>query len=227
MSAYCRCFLHGVFQCGSAACLAKLCRSLPSVVHAPARGTSFALRPAALLPPTRRIARRAVPRPRAATPGLPGACAVYRRSSSPATPLAGDGLRQHFSPVRRRRALGLFSSLRFYMVSWLGERVTPTCHRLCSHVVPQARSSSDQHTDQVLSRLTTTRLWCDRVGSSLRWSAHAEGVGAMRCGSSPTLWETRCSASWSGGVPGLLGGGAPALARQPGPVATRARLPRC
>jgi len=34
-------------------------------------------------------------------------------------------LREHSSPVRGRHRLGVFRA-RFYMVSWLGERVTAT-----------------------------------------------------------------------------------------------------
>jgi ATP-binding cassette subfamily B protein len=66
-------------------------------------------------------------------------------------------------------ALGLFSALRFYMVSWLGERITADLRNaVYAHVVGRAPSSSrSTQTGEVLSRLTTdTTLVQTVVGSS-------------------------------------------------------------
>ncbi len=67
-------------------------------------------------------------------------------------------------------ALGVFSALRFYMVSWLGERVTADLRNaVYAHVVTQSPEFFETtQTGEVLSRLTTdTTLVQTVVGSSL------------------------------------------------------------
>jgi ATP-binding cassette, subfamily B, bacterial len=67
-------------------------------------------------------------------------------------------------------ALGLFSALRFYMVSWIGERVTADLRNaVYAHVVQQSPEFFETtQTGEVLSRLTTdTTLVQTVVGSSL------------------------------------------------------------
>ena len=67
-------------------------------------------------------------------------------------------------------ALGIFSALRFYMVSWLGERVTADLRNaVYAHVVRQSPEFFESNaTGEVLSRLTTdTTLVQTVVGSSL------------------------------------------------------------
>ena len=67
-------------------------------------------------------------------------------------------------------ALGLFSALRFYMVTWLGERVTADLRKaVYAHVVRQSPEFFETtQTGEVLSRLTTdTTLVQTVVGSSL------------------------------------------------------------
>jgi len=67
-------------------------------------------------------------------------------------------------------ALGLFSALRFYMVTWLGERVTADLRNaVYAHVVRQSPEFFETtQTGEVLSRLTTdTTLVQTVVGSSL------------------------------------------------------------
>ncbi len=67
-------------------------------------------------------------------------------------------------------ALGLFSALRFYMVSWLGERVTADLRNaVYAHVVRQSPEFFETNASgEVLSRLTTdTTLVQTVVGSSL------------------------------------------------------------
>ncbi len=67
-------------------------------------------------------------------------------------------------------ALGLFSALRFYMVTWLGERVTADLRNaVYAHVVKQSPEFFETtQTGEVLSRLTTdTTLVQTVVGSSL------------------------------------------------------------
>jgi ATP-binding cassette, subfamily B, bacterial len=67
-------------------------------------------------------------------------------------------------------ALGLFSALRFYVVTWLGERVTADLRNaVYAHVVKQSPEFFETtQTGEVLSRLTTdTTLVQTVVGSSL------------------------------------------------------------
>ena len=67
-------------------------------------------------------------------------------------------------------ALGVFSAARFYMVSWLGERVTADVRNaVYSHVVSQSPAFFETtQTGEVLSRLTTdTTLVQSTIGSSL------------------------------------------------------------
>ncbi|MEP7058164.1 MAG: ABC transporter transmembrane domain-containing protein, partial [Caldimonas sp.] len=81
-------------------------------------------------------------------------------------------------------ALGVFSALRFYMVSWLGERVTADLRdAVYAHVVRQSPEFFETtQTGEVLSRLTTdTTLVQTVVGSSLSMGLRnaVMGVGAM------------------------------------------------
>src|SRR5205085_2336608 len=81
-------------------------------------------------------------------------------------------------------ALGVFSGARFYMVSWLGERVTADLRdAVYSHVVRQSPEFFETtQTGEVLSRLTTdTTLVQTVVGSSLSMGLRnaVMGVGAM------------------------------------------------
>ena len=81
-------------------------------------------------------------------------------------------------------ALGLFSALRFYMVSWLGERVTADLRNaVYRHVVKQSPEFFESNaTGEVLSRLTTdTTLVQTVVGSSLSMGLRnlVMGAGAM------------------------------------------------
>ena len=81
-------------------------------------------------------------------------------------------------------ALGLFSALRFYMVTWLGERVTADLRNaVYSHVLRQSPEFFEStQTGEVLSRLTTdTTLVQTVVGSSLSLGLRTGvmGIGAM------------------------------------------------
>jgi ATP-binding cassette subfamily B protein len=81
-------------------------------------------------------------------------------------------------------ALGLFSALRFYMVTWLGERVTADLRdAVYAHVVQQSPEFFETtQTGEVLSRLTTdTTLVQSVVGSSLSMGLRntVMGAGAM------------------------------------------------
>jgi ATP-binding cassette subfamily B protein len=81
-------------------------------------------------------------------------------------------------------ALGVFSAARFYMVSWLGERVTADVRNaVYSHVVEQSPEFFETtQTGEVLSRLTTdTTLVQSVVGSSLSMGLRNSvmGLGAM------------------------------------------------
>ena len=81
-------------------------------------------------------------------------------------------------------ALGLFSACRFYMVSWLGERVTADLRNaVYGHVVQQSPEFFETNaTGEVLSRLTTdTTLVQTVVGSSLSMGLRnlVMGIGAM------------------------------------------------
>ncbi len=81
-------------------------------------------------------------------------------------------------------ALGLFSAARFYMVSWLGERVTADLRNaVYGHVLQQSPEFFETtQTGEVLSRLTTdTTLVQSVVGSSLSMGLRngVMGVGAL------------------------------------------------
>jgi ATP-binding cassette subfamily B protein len=94
-------------------------------------------------------------------------------------------LREHFFALFGvGAALGLFSALRFYMVTWLGERVTADLRNaVYSHVVTQSPEFFEStQTGEVLSRLTTdTTLVQTVVSSSLSMGLRnvVLGVGAM------------------------------------------------
>jgi len=94
-------------------------------------------------------------------------------------------LREHFFALFGVGvALGLFSAARFYMVSWLGERVTADLRdAVYAHVVRQSPEFFETtQTGEVLSRLTTdTTLVQTVVGSSLSMGLRnaVMGVGAM------------------------------------------------
>ena len=81
-------------------------------------------------------------------------------------------------------ALGLFSAARFYMVSWLGERITADLRSaVYAHVVGQSPEFFEStQTGEVLSRLTTdTTLVQTVVGSSLSMGLRntVMGLGAL------------------------------------------------
>jgi ATP-binding cassette, subfamily B, bacterial len=81
-------------------------------------------------------------------------------------------------------ALALFSAARFYMVSWLGERITADLRNaVYAHVIEQSPEFFETtQTGEVLSRLTTdTTLVQTVVGSSLSMGLRNAviGVGAM------------------------------------------------
>ena len=94
-------------------------------------------------------------------------------------------LRGHFMALFAvGAALGAFSALRFYMVTWLGERVTADLRNaVYRHVVRQSPQFFETtQTGEVLSRLTTdTTLVQTVVGSSLSMGLRntVMGVGAM------------------------------------------------
>ncbi|MBV9890572.1 MAG: ATP-binding cassette domain-containing protein [Rhizobacter sp.] len=81
-------------------------------------------------------------------------------------------------------ALGVFSAARFYMVSWIGERVTADVRNaVYAHVIRQSPEFFESaQTGEVLSRLTTdTTLVQTVVGSSLSMGLRntVMGIGAM------------------------------------------------
>lgn len=81
-------------------------------------------------------------------------------------------------------ALGVFSAARFYMVTWLGERVTADLRNaVYAHVLEQSPEFFETtQTGEVLSRLTTdTTLVQTVVGSSLSMGLRntVMGIGAM------------------------------------------------
>ena len=94
-------------------------------------------------------------------------------------------LREHFFALFGVGvALGVFSACRFYMVSWLGERVTADLRNaVYAHVVQQSPEFFETtQTGEVLSRLTTdTTLVQTVVGSSLSMGLRnaVMGIGAM------------------------------------------------
>ena len=94
-------------------------------------------------------------------------------------------LRTHFFELFAvGAALGVFSAARFYMVSWLGERITADLRgAVYTHVVAQSPEFFETtQTGEVLSRLTTdTTLVQTVVGSSLSMGLRnaVMGLGAM------------------------------------------------
>ncbi|MFO1220064.1 MAG: ABC transporter transmembrane domain-containing protein [Burkholderiaceae bacterium] len=94
-------------------------------------------------------------------------------------------LREHFFALFMvGAALGVFSALRFYMVTWLGERVTADLRNaVYSHVLRQSPEFFETtQTGEVLSRLTTdTTLVQTVVGSSLSMGLRntVMGIGAL------------------------------------------------
>ncbi len=94
-------------------------------------------------------------------------------------------LREHFVALFGvGAALGFFSAARFYVVSWLGERVTADLRNaVYGHVLQQSPAFFEHtQTGEVLSRLTTdTTLVQTVVGSSLSMGLRntVMGLGAM------------------------------------------------
>ncbi len=94
-------------------------------------------------------------------------------------------LREHFLALFGvAAALGLFSAGRFYMVSWLGERITADLRNaVYAHVLKQSPEFFEStKTGEVLSRLTTdTTLVQAVVGSSLSMGLRnvVMGTGAL------------------------------------------------
>ena len=94
-------------------------------------------------------------------------------------------LREHFAALFAVAvALGVFSAGRFYMVSWLGERVTADLRNaVYQHVLSQSPEFFEHtQTGEVLSRLTAdTTLVQTVVGSSLSMGLRnlVMGVGAL------------------------------------------------
>ena len=94
-------------------------------------------------------------------------------------------LREHFVALFAVAvALGVFSALRFYMVSWLGERVTADLRNaVYGHVLRQSPQFFETtQTGEVLSRLTAdTTLVQTVVGSSLSMGLRntVMGIGAL------------------------------------------------
>ncbi len=94
-------------------------------------------------------------------------------------------LREHFVLLFGvAAALGLFSAARFYMVSWLGERITADLRNaVYAHVLRQSPEFFEStKTGEVLSRLTTdTTLVQTVVGSSLSMGLRntVMGIGAL------------------------------------------------
>ncbi len=94
-------------------------------------------------------------------------------------------LREHFLALFGvGAALGVFSAARFYMVSWLGERITADLRNaVYAHVVQQSPEFFEAtQTGEVLSRLTTdTTVVQTVVGSSLSMGLRntVMGIGAL------------------------------------------------
>jgi ATP-binding cassette subfamily B protein len=94
-------------------------------------------------------------------------------------------LREHFVALFAvATALGLFSAARFYMVSWLGERVTSDVRNaVYAHVLQQSPEFFETtQTGEVLSRLSAdTTLVQTVVGSSLSMGLRNSvmGIGAL------------------------------------------------
>ncbi|MCP5272627.1 MAG: ATP-binding cassette domain-containing protein [Burkholderiaceae bacterium] len=94
-------------------------------------------------------------------------------------------MREHFGLLFAvGAALGIFSALRFYMVTWIGERITADLRNaVYRHVVQQSPEFFETTaTGEVLSRLTTdTTLVQSVVGSSLSMGLRntVMGLGAL------------------------------------------------
>ncbi len=94
-------------------------------------------------------------------------------------------LREHFVALFGvGAALGVFSAARFYMVTWIGERVTADLRNaVYAHVIEQSPEFFEHtQTGEVLSRLTTdTTLVQTVVGSSLSMGLRngVMGIGAL------------------------------------------------
>ena len=94
-------------------------------------------------------------------------------------------LREHFAILFAvAAALGLFSAVRFYLVSWLGERVTADLRNaVYAHVLQQSPEFFETtQTGEVLSRLSAdTTLVQTVVGSSLSMGLRNAfmGIGAL------------------------------------------------
>ena len=103
-------------------------------------------------------------------------------------------LRDHFAELFAvGAALGIFSAARFYMVSWLGERVTADLRNaVYAHVLGQSPEFFETNaTGEVLSRLTTdTTLVQTVVGSSLSLGLRntVMGLGALGMLLVTNLW---------------------------------------
>ncbi len=123
------------------------------------------------------------------------------------TPAAGSGgdigeklvaIRSHFGVLFAVTvALGVFSAARFYMVTWIGERVTADLRQaVYAHVLRQSPQFFETlKTGEVLSRLTTdTTVIQNAVGSSismgLRNAVLFVGGIAMLVATSPRLMLT-------------------------------------
>ena len=118
--------------------------------------------------------------------GLSGSPALAAGASSAAANGARlMALRDHFLALFAVGvALGVFSALRFYSVTWLGERVSADLRSaVYRHVVRQSPAFFETNaTGEVLSRLTTdTTLVQQVVGSSLSMGLRngVMGIGAM------------------------------------------------
>jgi len=115
--------------------------------------------------------------------GLIGAGTASGLASDPGARVMA--LREHFVDLFLVAvALGLFSAARFYMVSWLGERVTADLRNaVYSHVLRQSPEFFETtQTGEVLSRLTVdTTLVQTVVGSSLSMGLRntVMGIGAL------------------------------------------------
>ena len=102
-------------------------------------------------------------------------------------------------------ALGVFSAARFYMVTWLGERVTADLRNaVYAHVIEQSPEFFETtQTGEVLSRITTdtTRRADRRRLQPERWGCATSvmGIGAlvMLVVTNPLRDDARCWASWS------------------------------
>ena len=120
---------------------------------------------------------------------IDGGLGVSGPTSGPAAAAANGArvlaLRDHFLQLFGVGvALGVFSALRFYSVTWLGERITADLRNaVYRHVVRQSPAFFETTaTGEVLSRLTTdTTLVQQVVGSSLSMGLRngLMGVGAM------------------------------------------------